>query len=234
MNPETNPDEKINLRLPLMVSAAALVFMAALSAWAWNALPDDVKIPVHWGINGKPDRYGGKMEGLLVMPLIAAAIIGVFAVIPRIEPRKLNLAQSRTALFALWIAMLALFTAIHAALVATALGHKVDMNLIVPLCVGGLFIIMGNYFGKIRSNFLMGIRTPWTLSSELAWDKTHRLGGRLFVALGILMALTPLIGVTGLWIGLVVAGSVGGSLALVVYSYFIWRADPDKQERGRG
>ena len=91
--------------------------------------------------------------------------------------------------------------------------------------MGALFMVIGNYLGKVRSNFIFGIRTPWTLSSEDAWDKTHRLGGWLFFVTGLLIFLSGLFSENG-WIFVMLLG--GFFLAIIFlfgYSYWIWKQD---------
>ncbi len=91
---------------------------------------------------------------------------------------------------------------------------------IVPIAVGLLFIVLGNYMGKIRKNFFIGIRTPWTLASDEVWARTHRLGGYLFVAAGALMVVMPLVGLGGVGI---VAASLIAALVPVVYSFIAYK-----------
>lgn len=210
----------------LRVGGAIVLAMLALSAWAWGQLPDGVDLPVHWGPGGEPDGYGPKWLALLGLPATAAFMVGLLALIPRIEPRRHNLARSGPAYVAIGIAAIGLIGVIHVVAVMSALGAKVDMTAVVCVASGTLFVVVGNFLGKTRSNWLFGIRTPWTLSSERSWTLTHRLGGWLFVALGLAIILaTPALGSeVALWIML------GGLPAMVVvlfaYSYLVWRDDP--------
>ncbi len=106
-------------------------------------------------------------------------------------------------------------------------GIQLDVSTVVPILVGGLFVVLGSVVGRIRPNWFVGIRTPWTLSSELSWTKTHRLGGRLFVLMGIALLASGFVGSAwGLLFDLAVV--TGCVLWLFVYSYLVWRADPEK------
>jgi uncharacterized membrane protein len=101
-----------------------------------------------------------------------------------------------------------------------AKGINVYINRVIFAALGALFIVMGNYFGKIRKNFFLGIRTPWTLASDEVWARTHRLAGRLFVLLGIFMLAGILVTLPSwLWVGMI------GVIVLVpvVYSYLAYR-----------
>lgn len=105
----------------------------------------------------------------------------------------------------------------------------------MPLVVSGvvlLAMLMENYLGKVRSNFFFGIRTPWTLSSELSWGKTHRLGGRLFVFLGLVLAVGTMVKGPGI-LPLLAPALLTLVVALAGYSYLVWRNDPNKHALGR-
>jgi uncharacterized membrane protein len=117
-----------------------------------------------------------------------------------------------------------LFSVIHAAIVLATLGVKVPMGETVLTLVGFLFMVIGNYSGKVRSNFFMGIRTPWTLSSELSWNKTHRLVGRMFLLVGAVIAILAWID-SLLALGFLLAGIVAILTVAMVYSHKIWKED---------
>lgn len=223
----------MNIRPLILVGGAIIVGMLALSAWAWPQVPADAQIPVHWGPGGQPDGYGPKWLGLLGLPAVALAVLALLAFLPRFEPRRANLARSSTAYVATGIAALALLGVIHAFAVATALGGAVsaEANIIPVVGIGAglLFIVIGNYLGKTRSSWFFGIRTPWTLSSERSWSRTHRLGGYLFIALGVTMLLAAVLLSPEVFIWLVLIGVPTSVALLAAYSYFVWRDDPERQ-----
>jgi uncharacterized membrane protein len=216
-------------RVALVSSAVLIVAMFALSAWAWTVLPSDTLIPVHWGINGQPDRYGGKGEALLLTPLMAVVLTGVLAVIPRFEPRRQNFAASSGAFATIWIAIIAFFGVVHVVLVSAALGRSVDVLAVFPIAIGVLFVVIGAQLSRTRSNFFMGIRTPWTLSSEESWTRTHRVGSYLFIGLGLLLAVAGILRSERMLLVVLVIGLPVEIIALFVYSYLVWRNDPNKQ-----
>jgi len=228
-----NETDKINLKPILWTGFILTIFMSILCTYTWINIPEGQKIPVHWGIDGQPDRYGSKVEGLLVMPLVSIALTGLFYGIPYIEPRRLNLTASRKAYMAIALSVQIFMAVIYSVMVTAALGKKVEMDQIVPIGLGFLFLIIGNYMGKIRSNFFCGIRTPWTLSSELSWNKTHRLGGKLFMTLGALVMVSPIFSDKSLKTGILLGGIIGMVVFLFAYSYWIWKNDPNKQVSGR-
>jgi len=223
----------VNRKPGLYASGIILLFMFGVAAWAWPQVPVDAQIPVHWNPSGTPDRFAAKIPGLLATPLIAAALAGLFVLIPAIEPRRRHLSQSGKPYTVTWVAVLALMAVLQLATVLYALGSVRVASVVGLATLGGLFVVIGNYLGKVRSNFLFGIRTPWTLTSEVAWNKTHRLGGRLFVLLGLVLIGAALLGNVTVSAAVIVMGVVLIVVVSFVYSYMIWRTDPAKQAFGR-
>lgn len=222
-------------RTALIASAVALIVMFAFAAWAWVAIESD-HIPVHWDTNGEPDGYGGKFEALLILPLVSAGVVLLFAVIPRIEPRRAHLLSSMPAYVVVWLALLAYLLILDAGLLFAAFGHEINMSTVAASGIGLLFIAIGAVLGRVRSNFMFGVRTPWTLSSERSWELTHRLAGRLFHWAGIATLVAGAVAlVTDLdWLPLtvVLVGAIGAALVSVGYSYIVWRGDPERSTSG--
>jgi len=205
---------------------ALIALMFAAAALAWPVAPD--RIPVHWNASGGIDRYGGKVEGLLLMPLLACGIYLLMRYLPNLDPGRANYARFGGVYATIRISVLALMAAIQGVTLFTVLRRPVDMSLIVPVLVGSLFVVIGGVMGKIRPNWFVGIRTPWTLTSKMAWVRTHRLGGWLFVAQGLCFIASGVVGLPAFH--LVVIGSMFAVIVvLFVYSYLVWRTDPEKQ-----
>jgi len=121
---------------------------------------------------------------------------------------------------------------VHVAVVLAGAGYSVPITPIIGGGVGLLFMVLGNVMTTVRSNFMFGVRTPWTLTSDLAWDRTHRLVGRLWVVGGFVVFLSSLLGRSELLV-IVILGFVIGSLVLAfAYSYQVWRSDPDRRSLG--
>ena len=216
---------KTNWRIELaLVALIALMFAAALLVWP--SAPSE--IPVHWNASGDVDRYGGKFEGLLLLPLMALGIYLLMRYLPNIDPGRVNYARFGGAYTAIRAGVLLLMAGIYGMVIAWVLEAPVDMSRAVPVGVGALFVLFGSVLGQVKPNWFVGIRTPWTLSSTESWARTHRLGGWFFIALGLLFAITGLFKLGSF--GFVVLGaSIAAVAVLVVYSYFVWRADPAKR-----
>ena len=213
----------MNRRPGLTASLVALVAMVALSAWAAPRMPEQV--PMHWNLRGDVDRYGSPWEALLLTPLLTLCLSALLWFLPSVDPRKENLRRSAGAYNAVWIATVLLLLVLHATL---TLGPTTTLDLpvlsIVPAAVGALFVVLGICLPRTASNWFLGVRTPWTLTSELSWRRTHRVAGVLFVVLGVALIALSLFAQAAT---AVVAGVGSMVIALVslVYSYVVWRGD---------
>lgn len=208
--------------------ASMIAILAAMFGWAalsfWTA-PD--RFPVHWNLRGEVDRYGGRFEGMLVLPLVTLALYLLLTFLPRIDPGKRNYANFAGAYAVLRLAIVAFLGALYVFMQAAARGRTLDLGGILPFAMGALFLVLGNVMGKLRPNWFVGIRTPWTLSSAESWNRTHRAGGWVFVGLGLATMVSALLAGRAAFpitVGMLLAASLG----LVVYSYVVWKDDPEK------
>lgn len=217
----------MNLRTPLLISGVLILAMFLLGGYAWTQIPAGEQIPVHWNAAGEADRYGGKFEGLMLMPIIGAGVVALLAVIPRIDPKRINIERSGKAYGMTMIGTIVFLTLLYITTTLSTLGYAISLNRILPIGMGVMFMIIGNYMGKVRQNYMFGIRTPWTIASELSWNKTHRLGGWLMFGFGLLFALFGLISGTEAWIIPFIVALVVQLIILMAYSYVVWRDDPN-------
>lgn len=200
------------------------MFVAA--AFTWPSAPD--RMPIHWNAAGEIDGYGGKFQGLLLVPSIAVAQYLLLRFLPRTDPGRANYVNFQRAYDTVRVAVLVLLAIVYGLLHLYLRGRRLDVSLVVPLLIGTLLVVLGNTLGKLRPNWFFGIRTPWTLSSKEAWTRTHRVGGWLMVALGVAMIVAaPFAGPMGRS-GVVVAGALGFAVWSMGYSYWAWRHDPHK------
>jgi len=208
--------------LPLWILILGM-FVAA--AWAWPSAPKTM--PVHWGLNGQPNGYGDRFEGLLLMPLMALVIYLVMLFVPRLDPGRLNYDRFAGPYYAIRASAIALLALLYTLVLLAARGVPVDMSRFVALAVGAMLFVLGNVLGKVRPNWFVGVRTPWTLSSKRSWTRTNRLEGWVFVVGGVaLMAAGVLRTEFAMIAAFCLLGA--GSLGAVVYSYFVWKTDPDR------
>jgi uncharacterized membrane protein len=211
----------------VIASILVLAAMLAASAWVWFGVFDP-NLLLHSGTVGRTDLAVTKAFNLLFAPMVIVIGSIIWAVIPTVEPRRRNLNRSPKYYASSWAAFLIVMSAMHAYVVLTAF-NKVPQSSALPALVFAIaMVIQGNYMSKSRSTFFVGIRTAWTLSSELSWTKTHRLGGRIYMGLGALVILLAFVA-PKLAFGTFAFGIAASIVILLPYSYFVWRGDPDKQ-----
>ena len=220
----------MNRRPMIVVSIAVIAVMLLASAWAWTQLPPDAQVAIHWNLAGEADGYAGKTIGLFLLPIVAAGVAVLLALIPRFEPRRANLERSGKAYGATWIGVMLLLGVLHLLSVSVALGADLNLTGIVLVGTGVLFVVIGNYLPKVRPNYMMGIRTPWTLTSDLSWSRTHRIGGRMFVVWGLFLAVLGLVCASSEALLIALIGGLVVLLAVLFpYSYQVWKTDPERR-----
>ena len=189
----------------------------------WNRLPD--QMASHWNINDQVDGYMSKIWGVFMMPLITLGMFVLFLVVPSIDPLKANVAQFRGEFNLFIVLIVAFMLYIHALTLAWSLGYTdFKMSTSMLPAMGLLFIFIGFMLRKAKRNFFIGIRTPWTLSSDTVWDKTHQLGAVLFMASGVLAFIGGIFGgMTAFWFLFVPL--IGSTLFLLIYSYVLYQRE---------
>jgi len=220
----------MNRRGPAVFSVIVVGILLIVSAWAWIQLPADAQVPIHWGVDGQPNGYASKAVGLLLLPLTTAGVAALFWIIPTIEPRRANILKSEKAYTVIWVGVVLLLAAMDLAAVAATMGSQLDITMLAIVGTGVLFIVIGNYLPKVRPNYMIGIRTPWTLTSDLSWDRTHRIGGRLIVLEGIAFILLGVLRPPREALAIMLIGGIAVFLVFVfAYSYRVWKTDPARR-----
>jgi len=195
------------------------------------SLPADAQLPVHWGLDGQPDRFSDKWTALLLPGIMTGGVSLLFWFLPALEPRKAGLERSRGLYLAGWVGLLLVGSAVELAVVSVALGWDVQVNRLICLAVGAMLVLIGNQLGKSRSMYMMGVRTPWTLASEEVWIRTHRLAGKLMVAAGFIAMLLGLLPVPpALMVQGMLVAVLGSAGIPVVYSWLLWRRETQARE----
>jgi uncharacterized membrane protein len=213
----------------LVVAALFVVASLAIAGIALARVGITATVPVHWGPDGQPDGYGPAWLSLLVVPVIQVGLVALLAVIPRFEPRRANLARSRRSYEIVVVGVTALLTLVQAAVAIASLGGEFDVARIIVGGTGVLFIAIGLVMPGFRPDYMAGIRTPWTLTSDMSWRKTHVLGGRLFILVGALVVMaSPFLPMAALTV-LYIVGLFAAVAVMVAYSYRVWKDDPDKR-----
>jgi len=202
-----------------LAGGGIVVLTALASALAAPELPAEVA--VHFDTAGDPDGYADRSVGLVAMPLTAAALVALFGAVPRIDPLGENVAEFRSAYDALAVGTVALVAYVHGLVLAYNLGVAFDVTVAVAPAVAAMYYLVGHLLERAKRNWFVGLRTPWTLSDEAVWDRTHERVAPLFKLAGV-VALGAVL-VPSLAIYLLVGPVAVAALAGTVYSYVCYR-----------
>jgi len=208
-------------RSTTIVALVIIELQIAVAAGTYPFLPPIV--PSHWDAAGNVNGYLPKLTNAVIVPLLSIGMFLLLRVLLVASPRLSNQDPRATQriMSLLLVGILLFLLVIQIITLAIPLGVPMNVSFVINLAVSVLFIFIGNYLGKLQRNFWAGIRTPWTLASDIVWERTHRLGGWLFVGAGVLGIITAFIPALRIWgvLGLVLLVSV----VLVVYSYIVYR-----------
>ena len=206
-------------------SIAAMWLLAllplALVAVFYARLPDEV--PMHWGFDGEINRYGSKNE-LWLIGALGPLFALLFQFLPRLDPKRRNYEKFQTYYEAFSLVLVA-FTSVMmgVALLESFRPGTLSMGRVVSALVGLLFLFLGNLMGKIKPNFFMGIRTPWTISDPDVWNRAHRLGGGLFFLTGLVTLASAVLLPEPVTFGVLMGGTLVTALLPTVMSYLWYR-----------
>jgi uncharacterized membrane protein len=204
------------------IGPVLIVIAAVAVALIYGRLPEQV--PTHWNFQGEVDDYGPRFPSAFFGPLVSAGLWILLPVLRRVDPRRRNYERFDDTFWLLLNVLTIGMLYLHGLTLAVALGYDVNVSRGMLFGLGLLFAGLGNYLPRLRSNWWMGIRTPWTLESEEVWRRTHRLGGRTFVVGGLLCMIAAMLPWrVAPWVAM--AGLVLAGLVPVIYSYVIWRQE---------
>jgi uncharacterized membrane protein len=161
---------------------------------------------------------------VLMIPAVILAMTGVFNVLPRVDPRGENYAKFIGTYWLIANAIVVFMLIAHGMIIASGLGYIVRIDRLMPIGVGLLFIVLGNYLTRVEPNWFVGIRTPWTLSSDAVWRKTHRTGGYLMVLGGFVVAACAFLP-HGAFLPLLITAILVTAVIPIVQSYILWKRE---------
>ncbi len=201
--------------LPILI----IIVIIALSVFFYPMLPE--KVASHWNFKGEVDGWTSRNFSVIFLPALITGIYLLLTFLPNLDPKKENYLKFRNTYNIFKILIISVLGIIYIASLLYNVGYNVNIAVITPLLIGVMFIVMGNYMGKLKFNWFVGIKNPWTLSSENVWNKTHRLSGWLFIILGIILIISPFLPEQlGMYL------LIGGVFAVVIgsfaYSYYLY------------
>lgn len=200
-----------------------LLATIAVSVILWPRLPDQVA--THWNVRGEPDGWSSRLWAAILGPVAVALVLGVFRFGRLVDPRRANYVRFEDTYWIVSHGVAVILAVIHAGVLADAAGLDVDVFRMTAFGIAGVLMLLGNVFGRLQSNWFLGIRTPWTLDNPEVWRKTHRAAGWLFVGAGVAAAIGALLrsGTDSLVVAAVATGIA--SVASVILSFVYWKKE---------
>lgn len=186
---------KKNIKL-LIITSIIIILPMLVGVILWNKLPD--KIPTHWNSKGEVDQYSSKAFTLFGLTGILLAVQWLCAIATSFDPKKQN-HPTKILHLVFWIIPV-LSVVLYTITYLTAMGLDAKMEILLPIIVGLILAIVGNYLPKCKQNYTIGIKIPWTLNSEENWNRTHRFAGKLWVIGGVLIMLSGLLQNAFIWV----------------------------------
>lgn len=171
------------MRKTNLIIAGIILFSFILSVYFYSQVPE--QMATHWNSRGEVDGYMPKLWGLFSMPVVTTGLVLMLLVVPRIDPKKGNIEKFRKYYDKFIIIFVLFMVTIHLQILLWNTGIRINPNSVLPAGIGVLFYYIGNLIENAERNWFIGIRTPWTLSSDGVWRKTNRLGAKLFKTAGI-------------------------------------------------
>jgi uncharacterized membrane protein len=215
----SNQGQRKNKVKKLHVAVCALLIVAAAIATAvfYSDLP--AAVPVHWGMEGKPDGYGPRAMLWLLGPGLMGVMLLIGQCLPWLSPRRFEVGSFKGTYSYFILVIVFMLGLFHAAVLHAILTGAPEMPRTIYGGVFVLLILLGNPMGKVKRNFYIGVKTPWTLASERVWYATHRLSARLMVASGLLGLIAVLVHARP-WIVLTLAAGWGVMAVMFSLVYY--------------
>ncbi|MFH1471030.1 MAG: SdpI family protein [Candidatus Micrarchaeota archaeon] len=208
-----------------VLASIALLFL--IGAYIYPAMPEEVAS--HWNAQGQANDYMPKFWGVFFVPLLSVFLAAIFLAIPRIDPLKKNIEQFRDEYEKFILIFFVFFIYVYLLTISWNLGYKFDMMVAINPGLAAIFFFSGSLMEKAKMNWFIGIRTPWTMSSERVWTKTHKIGGKLFKACGVISLAGILAGQYAVYFILVPILLV--TAYLFIYSYLEFQKE--QKEKGK-
>jgi uncharacterized membrane protein len=210
-------------RVYWIVTLLIVVGTVGVSALLYPSLPQ--QIPTHWNIRGEIDGYGNKDWALFLLPGMMIPLILLFYFLPALSPKHFEVDSFRSTYLYIMVLITAMFAYFHGLTLYAVWKnsqHTGAFDLTRPMIAGMFlfFALLGNVMGKIRKNFYIGVRVPWTLASDRVWNDTHRLAAWVMVTSGLVGFVLTITG----WLIVALVVCLGSMMIPVVYSFFHYRA----------
>jgi len=205
-----------------LLALTLLFFVIILSFVAYPSLSD--KIASHWNFAGQVDGWSKKSSFIYLFPGLIIFMYGFMTIMPFIDPKKQNYSEFKQTYTNFKALLVGVLSAVYTIIIFSNLGYNINIGQSVSFLIGGMMIVIGTMLRNIKSNWFIGIRTPWTMSSPIVWEKTHQRSVYFFTIMGLSIIITPYFSspwniiIFSLGILQMIAGTV-------IYSYFIYQKE---------
>jgi uncharacterized membrane protein len=203
------------------IAPSIVLLSVVITAIVFPRLPET--IPTHWNTNGDIDGWSGRWF-VWMLPVALAMLWAMIRWLPAIDPRGANYARFAGAFEGIFILLMLFIFGLHVVILSAALGKDVSVERLAPAGLGLLLIGLGILLPRARPNWFVGIRTPWTLSNDRVWERTHRFGGQLFIVAGVLIVIAAFIS-SRLAFPVMIWSCALAAVILLVYSFVAWRQE---------
>jgi len=208
----------------LMITSLVLLIPVIVGLLLWDKLPDPM--PSHWDIHGEVDNWSSKTFVVFGLPGLMLVLQWVCVFASMADPKHKNYNPKMIKLM-FWICPV-IGLVLCCMVYPQAMGYSVPIEVIMPLLMGALFMIIGNWLPKCEQTYTMGIKLPWTFASEANWNATHRFGGKVWFFGGIITMLTVFWG--SFWLLMVILALM--VILPTIYSYLYYRRHEQEGKHG--
>lgn len=199
----------------ILLSSLIILIPMVIGLLLWDRLPDP--LPIHWNAAGEIDGYGSRGMAVFFLPLFMLGMHWFCILMTSLDPKSADIGGKSLQLV-MWICPF-MSLLVCSFVYATALGHSVSINTIMPLLLGAMFLVIGNFLPKYKRNYTIGIKVPWALDNDANWTATHRFAGKVWVIGGALIMATSFLGSFSLFMVLTFVMA----FAPIIYSYLYYR-----------
>lgn len=203
----------------LIYKLLIVLVMIMIGFYVYPLLPDSM--PIHWWFDWKPDQMWSKLTYIITFPIITLILIIIFALLPKLDPKKDNYDKFGTPWEILQFSTIWLMFYLYIITSFVTLNPEYNISKFVLFGIWVLFLIMWNYMWKIRQNYFIWIKVPWTLANEEVWNKTHRFWGKMFMIAWLLFILNSIFLWQVVWV--FIASVCLILFAPIIYSYMIFK-----------
>lgn len=201
--------------IPIVIIIIALI----VGAWLYPSLPE--RIPVHWNSQGEADGWGSKDFGVFFLPILALGVYLLMTFIPRIDPLKKNYEKFKKPYFYFKLLLSLFFVFLYFFTLCSVSGFEINIAYFMLPAFSFLFILMGAMLPKLKRNYFIGIRTPWTIHSDIVWEKTHKFSSKIFIAAGTISLVGMIF--PSFAFSIFITAVIAAAIVCVAYSYFLFR-----------